>query len=157
MHRKKGDKTTLPAIDPMEAANAGVHVLRGCVLVVVARCRARRFGLVVLGSRARVDGLTCTVARTLAPAGKGARLVIVLFFNVVFNVEFCSLYHVFQEHDGGVCHARLQLPVDNPQDFPRRDSLVHHATRVAAKYALATEPLHAGFKHLQIAWGDPCV
>jgi hypothetical protein len=71
----------------------------------------------------------------------------VLFF---LDVEVRRLYRVFQENDGGVYHAHLQLAVDDAQNFPCRDSFVHHGTSVATKYAHVMEPLHGRFEHLQI-------
>jgi len=82
LHRNEGDRTILPAIDPMEAANAGMHIipLRSCVLVVVAGFRTRVFGItravVVAGFRTRVFGTTRAVSRRLACAGQGAGLAV---------------------------------------------------------------------------------
>jgi len=45
------------------------------------------------------------------------------------------LHQVFQENDCGVCHASLELAINDGRHLQRRDSFVHDHARVPAKYA----------------------
>jgi hypothetical protein len=104
----------------MEAANAAMHRR-----LIILRCWV---GIVVVWFRKRLRG-SVLAQRTALPSQRGAASSALLLLSVY------RLYQVFQENDCGVCHASLELAIDDGRHFQRRDSFVHDHARVPAKYA----------------------